>query len=114
MTRADIPSAHAEALTRKALDLVSWWTKSPCPSLSSMKRSAVAASGTRSSASASTISARPSLVDSANSRTAAEPVVIAPDRVDEPRGGPVDPAVLVGAEPRRFEQPGGDDAIVGG
>ena len=36
ITRADIPSAQAEALTRNALDLVSWWTKSPWPSLSSM------------------------------------------------------------------------------
>ena len=38
--------------------------QSPAASLSSISRSAVAASGTRSSASASTISARPSLVES--------------------------------------------------
>ncbi|MEY9337404.1 hypothetical protein ABIF32_001498 [Bradyrhizobium elkanii] len=69
ITRADMPSAQAEALTRNALDLVSWLTKSPWPSLSSMNWSAVRASGTRSSASASTISASPSLVDSANSRS---------------------------------------------
>src|SRR5437879_6026983 len=69
ITRADIPSAHADALTRNALDFVSWCTKSPWPSLSSMNWSAVRASGTRSKASASTISARPSLVESANSRS---------------------------------------------
>ena len=47
-----------------ALDLTWWDDQSPVASLSSISRSAVAASGTRSSASASTMSASPSLVES--------------------------------------------------
>ena len=63
MTRAVTPRVQAEAETRNppepsALD------QSPAASLSSISASAVAPSGTRSSASASTISARPSLVES--------------------------------------------------
>ena len=64
MIRAVMPSVQAEAETRKASDFSSAVSQSPVASLSSIRRSAVAASGTRSSASASTISARPSLVDS--------------------------------------------------
>ena len=64
MTRAVMPSVQAEAETSNALDLPLWCDQSPAASLSSISRSAVAASGTRSSASASTISARPSLVES--------------------------------------------------
>ena len=63
MMRAVMPSVQAEADTSSAFDLGSWDDQSPVASLSSIRRSAVAASGTRSSASASTISARPSLVD---------------------------------------------------
>ena len=69
MMRAVMPSAQAEALTRKASERVSWWAKSPWPSLSSMSRSAVAASGTRRSASARTMRASPSLVDNEYSRS---------------------------------------------
>ena len=64
MMRAVTPSVQAEADTSSALDFTSWVDQSPVASLSSISRSAVAASGTRSSASASTISASPSLVDS--------------------------------------------------
>ncbi len=62
--RAVMPSVQAEAETMSALDLTLWDDQSPVASLSSISRSAVAASGTRSSASASTISASPSLVES--------------------------------------------------
>ena len=62
MMRAVRPSVQAEAETKSALDLTSWDDQSPVASLSSIRRSAVAASGTRSSASASTMSASPSLV----------------------------------------------------
>ena len=41
ITRAVMPSAQAEAETRNASDFVSWSTKSPWPSLSSMSWSAV-------------------------------------------------------------------------
>ena len=64
MMRAAIPSVHAEAETRSAGDLMSLSSQRPAASLSSIRRSAVAESGTRSSASASTISASPSLVES--------------------------------------------------
>ncbi len=64
MMRAAMPSVHAEAETRSAVDMTSLSSQWPAASLSSISRSAVAASGTRSSASASTISARPSLVES--------------------------------------------------
>ena len=64
ITRAEMPSAQAEAETSRAGERTSWAAKSPADSLSSMRRSAVALSGTRSSDSASTISARPSLVES--------------------------------------------------
>ena len=63
MMRAVTPSVQAEAVTSSALDRTSWDDQSPVASLSSISRSAVTASGTRSSASASTISASPSLVD---------------------------------------------------
>ena len=63
MMRAVMPSVQAEAETKSAFDLTSCDDQSPVASLSSIRRSAVAASGTRSSASASTMSARPSLVD---------------------------------------------------
>ena len=68
MMRAEIPSAQAEAETSSAWDFTSWWVQSPVASLSSISRSAVAASGTRSSASASTIRASPSRVESEYSR----------------------------------------------
>src|SRR5215472_975591 len=64
MTRAAMPSVQAEAETRSAVDLTSPSSQRPAASLSSISRSAVAASGTRNSASASTIKARPSLVES--------------------------------------------------
>ena len=59
------PSVQAEADTSSAVERASCCAQSPPLSLSSISRSAVSASGTRSSASASTISARPSLVESA-------------------------------------------------
>ena len=59
-----MPSVQAEAETRSVCDLSSEDDQSPAASLSSIRRSAVAASGTRSSASASTIRAKPSGVDS--------------------------------------------------
>ena len=62
ITRAVMPSVQAEAETRKVPE-VSGSDQSPAASLSSISRSAVAPSGMRSSASASTISAKPSLVD---------------------------------------------------
>ena len=64
ITRAAMPSVHAEAETRSAVDLTSPSSQRPAASLSSIRRSAVAASGTRNSASASTMSASPSLVES--------------------------------------------------
>ena len=64
MMRAVMPSVQAEAETRNAFDFTSCDDQSPVASLSSISRSAVAASGTRSSASASTMRASPSLVDS--------------------------------------------------
>ncbi len=66
--RAVMPSAQADADTSSAPDLVSWCDQSAAASLSSISRSAVAASGTRSSASAKTMRARPSLVESEYSR----------------------------------------------
>ena len=63
MMRAVMPSVHADADTSSAFDLTSWDDQSPVASLSSIRRSAVAASGTRNSASANTMSASPSLVD---------------------------------------------------
>ncbi len=63
MMRAVMPSVQAEAVTSSALERTSWEDQSPVASLSSIRRSAVAASGTRSRASASTMRARPSLVD---------------------------------------------------
>src|ERR1700720_2877704 len=66
MTRAAMPSVQAEAETKSAVDLTSPSSQRPAESLSSISRSAVAASGTRRSASASTISASPSLVESEN------------------------------------------------
>ena len=62
--RAVMPRVQAEAATRSAFDLTLWDDQSPVASLSSISRSAVAASGTRRSASASTMRASPSLVDS--------------------------------------------------
>ena len=62
--RAVMPSVQAEAETSSVLDFSSEDDQSPVASLSSISRSAVAASGTRSSASASTIKAKPSLVES--------------------------------------------------
>ena len=59
-----MPSVQAEAETKIALDFTSLSSQRPAASLSSIRRSAVAASGTRNSASASTMSARPSLVES--------------------------------------------------
>jgi hypothetical protein len=64
MMRAVTPSVQAEAETSSALDLTWCEDQSPVASLSSISRSAVAASGTRSSASANTMRASPSLVDS--------------------------------------------------
>ena len=64
ITRAVMPSVQAEAETRKVSDFRSAVSQSPVASLSSIRRSAVAESGTRSSASASTIRASPSLVES--------------------------------------------------
>ena len=64
MMRAATPSVHADAETRSAVDLSSPSSQRPAASLSSIRRSAVAASGTRNNASASTMSARPSLVES--------------------------------------------------
>ena len=64
MTRAAMPSVQAEAETRSAVDFTSPSRQRPAASLSSISRSAVAASGTRNSASASTMSASPSLVES--------------------------------------------------
>ena len=64
MMRADRPSAQAEAETSSDSERTSWWEKSAALSLSSIRRSAVALSGTRSSASASTMRAEPSLVES--------------------------------------------------
>ena len=64
MMRAEMPSAQADAETSSALDFTSWRVQSPDESLSSISRSAVPESGTRSSASASTIRARPSGVES--------------------------------------------------
>ena len=43
---------------------------------------------------------------------AAERIVIAPDRLDQPCGGAVDPFVLRGAQSGRLQQPGRDDAII--
>ncbi len=63
MIRAVMPSVQAEADTRNESDFSSAVSHSPVASLSSIRRSVVASSGTRSSASASTISASPSLVD---------------------------------------------------
>jgi hypothetical protein len=66
--RAVIPSAQAEALTRKASDSPRDARNRParaCPRSAGRRR----ASGTRSSASASTMRARPSLVESAYSRS---------------------------------------------
>jgi hypothetical protein len=63
MMRAVMPSVQAEAETTRAFDLTPWEDQSPDASLSSISRSAVVASGTRSSASASTMRASPSLVD---------------------------------------------------
>ena len=62
--RAVMPRVQAEAETKSAFDLTLWDDQSPVASLSSISRSAVAASGTRSRASASTMRASPSLVDS--------------------------------------------------
>ena len=82
-----------------------------------MNWSAVRASGTRSSASASTISARPSLVDSANSRsmssTPPSAVVIGADGLDQPRRGAIDARLLRAIQPRGLEQAGGHGAIIG-
>ena len=64
MMRAVMPSVQAEAETKSALDLTWCDDHSPVASLSSISRSAVAASGTRSSASANTMRASPSLVES--------------------------------------------------
>ena len=58
---------QAAAWASPASERTSWWAKSPSRSLSAMSRSAVAASGTRSSASARLISASPSRVVSAYS-----------------------------------------------
>ena len=63
ISRAVMPSVQAEAETSSVSPLWSGCDQSRPESLSSISRSAVAASGTRSSASASTISARPSWVD---------------------------------------------------
>jgi hypothetical protein len=63
-----MPSAQAEAETSQASDLVTRWDQSVPDSLSSISASAVTESGTRSSASASTMSASPSLVVSEYSR----------------------------------------------
>ena len=62
--RAATPSVQAEADTKSAVDRMSPSSQRPAASLSSISRSAVAASGTRRSASASTMSASPSLVES--------------------------------------------------
>ena len=62
ITLAVTPSVQAEAETSRPDP--SACDQSPAASLSSISASAVAASGTRSNASASTISARPSLVES--------------------------------------------------
>ena len=69
MTRAVTPKAQAEAETSNAPDCVSWCKKSPWLSLSSINWSDVAASGTRKRASANTISAKPSGVESEYSRS---------------------------------------------
>ena len=61
--RAVMPKVHADAETSRAFDLISWDDHSLVASLSSINRSAVGASGTRSSASARTMRASPSLVD---------------------------------------------------
>ena len=71
-SRAPSPSAQADALTRIESGRVSGpAAKPPWPSLSSISRSAVASSGTRNRPSASTISARPSGVESEYSRSSA-------------------------------------------
>ena len=81
------------------------------PSLSSISRSAVAASGTRSSASASTISARPSWVDSEYSRSKSSMPPSPPewdaDRLDQPARVGVDArlGVRAAARPRRRARP---------
>ena len=64
MMRAVMPSVQAEAETSSVCDFRSADDQSPVASLSSIRRSAVAESGTRNSASASTMRARPSRVDS--------------------------------------------------
>ena len=66
--RAVMPIAQAEAETSQASETRSWFSNCASASLSSISLSAVAPSGTRSSASASTIRARPSRVDSEYSR----------------------------------------------
>ncbi len=68
MTRAVTPSAQAEAETSQASERVARCAQSVPDSLSSMSASAVRESGTRKSASASTMRARPSLVVSEYSR----------------------------------------------
>ena len=104
MMRAEMPSAQAEAETSSAFDLTSWWVQSPAESLSSISRSAVAASGTRSSASASTIRARPSWVESEYSRRKSSmppsPPVCGADRLDQPRRARVDARLGRGSRAR--------------
>ena len=68
ITRAVMPSAQLDAVTNRASERASCFDQSACDSLSSIKRSAVAPSGTRNKASANTISAKPSLVDKEYSR----------------------------------------------
>ena len=93
LARMDDARSDAErprdAETRSAVDLSSPSSQRPAASLSSIRRSAVAASGTRSNASASIISARPSLVESEYGVQkvfdAAEPAGLGTDRLNERR-----------------------------
>ena len=78
--RLDRPSAQMEAATNSLSPWPACSSQSPPPSLSSISRSWVALSGMRNSASASTISASPSRVESANSRRKSSNPPIDPER----------------------------------
>ena len=116
ITRAETPSAQAEALTRKALERVSWWTKSPCAELVLDEL----VGGTRIGHAQQRFGQhhqRETFLGGQRKLAqhvldAAERIVIGADRLDQPRGVAVDPRFLRLAQVRIGEQARGDLDII--
>ena len=110
ITRADIPSAHAEALTRNALDLRLVMDEVALAEL--VLDELVGGAGVRHAQQRfRQHHQRQPLLGGEREFAqhvldAAERIVIGPDRLDQPRRRAVDPRLLLRAQPRGCEQAG--------